>query len=310
MPCGRPVRVRHLAVLTSVLVATAVGIPQPSRAAPPGDLLWREIEIIFDHRKNRAEAYVDWTYGWAASYVYSYRSAARIAASVWASPEGWRQNVVGTLRAFQHQTIAERVTQPETDAAELSRLIDRHVAGRLYVLQSRTLARLCATGAKDGCRATAGPRLRELAQAVQAQRLDPVGRAEETSALSTLLDISVEDQVDLLHAARPITTRILVFILRLTELASLVVLVSQALRRAYVPDTAITRAIIALLIAWGLDFAVLSIERYANKDGFLASLKGQIDARRPALDTFVRARIAGAETDFAARSEQINREFK
>lgn len=304
-------RLRIIGAVVAAVTIFVCGNLQPSRAAAFDDLLTRELAVVFDYRMERAEAYVDWTYGWAASYVYSYRAAGRIAASIWKRPEdGWWQNVFGTLRAFQHETITERVTQPEKDAAELSRLIDRHVAGRLYVRQSRVLEQVCATASWHECRTIAEPRLRELASDVGAQRLDPVLRARETSELAELIDIDDEDKVDLLHTARPITTRILIFILRLTELASLVVLVSRALRHAYVPDTAITRSVIALLVAWGLDFAVLGVERYANKDSFLASIKGQIDAPRPALEAYVRSRIEAAEADFAARSAQITSEVK
>lgn len=298
------------AALAALFVMFA-GPVVPARAAGFEDVLSRELSVIFDQRLERAEAFVDWTYGWAASYVFSYKSAARVAVAVWETPEaGWRENILGTLNRFQQEAIAARVTQPEKSAAELSRLIDRYVAAKLIIRQSQALEEICSNQTREDCRAVVARELRALAHEVETQRLVSVVRAQESGEIAALVDIGDEDNVDLLHTARPITTRFITFALRLTELASVVVIVSQALRNAYVPDTAITRSIIALLVAWCLDYAVLGAESYFNKDSFLASIKTQVDAPRPAVEAYVRRQIAAAEAEFASRSADLGREFR
>lgn len=302
---------RRIWVVLAALACLACGSSVQAKAPAFEDVLLHELDVFFDARQERAEEFVDWTYGWAASYVYSYRAAARILGAYWDAPDaGWRANFLGTLRSFQHETIAERVTQPENSAAELSRLIDRYVAGQLFIRQSQLLDSICTNQPADTCNLDATRRLRNLAHEVAAERLEARYRAMETAEIADLIDIRDTEDVNLLHTARPITTRFLTFTLRLTELASLVVILSQALRYAYVPDTAITRSIIALLAAWGLDYAVLSAERYANKESFLAAIQTEIAAPRPLIETYVRKRIAAAEADFVNRSAPILTEFK
>lgn len=283
----------------------------PARAAEFDDALTRELDMIFDQRRDRAEAYVDWTYGWATSYVNSYHAAARVLVSFWKTPEaGWSQNFIGSLRTFQHQAIVERVTRPKDSAVEISNLIDRYVAGNLYLLQSQTLGQLCESRPHDECQTIIEPQLRELARSTEALRLDPEVRSREISELAALFDFGNDESVDLLHAARPITTRLVILVLRLTEFASLVVVVSQSLRTAYVPDTVVTRWIVTLMVVWALDYVVLSAERFANKESFLASITAQVMAPQTAVENYVRTQIDASEAAFVERSAQLSAEFR
>lgn len=288
-------------MLTASLVLSAGGTAARAEDA----LLAQDLSAVFAARTARIAPYVAWTYGWATSYANSYLGAYHILKNIWSSPPGERGDVIGVLRGLQQRSLRERVSRPTDDAAQISQLIDRHTEASLYVLAAQAVSSACADKGKPACVARKLPHLKAEGAAIMAERRDAVSRSRETRELAAMLDIKQADDVDVLHAVRPITTRLVIIILRFTEFASIVLLVTGSLRRVYVPDTAITRFAVALAASWSLDYGLLRVERALNEEGFRAGLEAQISAQEVAIREFVSSRIAGYEDRFIADAAAI-----
>ena len=109
-------------------------------------------------------------------------------------------------------------------------------------------------------------------------------------------------------AVRPLATRILVLILRFTEFASIMLLVTGSLRRVYVSDTAITRFAVAIVILWSLDYGLLRVERAFNEVSFRAGLEAQVREQETFVQDYVNSLMRGYESEFLAAARAVLKE--
>ncbi|MEI8155029.1 MAG: hypothetical protein WCG92_26150, partial [Hyphomicrobiales bacterium] len=259
------------AALLALAWLLTAGAAAPARADDA--LLSQDVSALFAARTARIGPYVAWTYDWATSYANSYRAAYHVIRHLLTAPAGQRGDVLGVLRGLQQQSLRQRVSRPADDAYQIARLIDRHAAARLYVMAAKAVAAACTGSAPQSCIVRTLPQLQAASTGILAARREPMALAKKAGVLQNMLDIKQIGDVDVLLAIRPLATRILVLILRFTEFASIILLVTGSLRRVYVPDTVITRFAVALAISWSLDYGLLRVERAFNEDSFRAGLE-------------------------------------
>lgn len=297
-----------LMLTVPVLAASSAGndgfaAEQPGRTLSQ-KILRQDLDAFFNRRAERVGHYADWTYGWATSYANSYVTAARVLFALWNNPGAWPQNVVGAVRTQQVKSVAEHVLRPEHDAAELEALVDRHAASRMFLLEMETLSASCAGASDPDCRYALAPKLSAISAAISEEQRGPAARGASTAAFVALLGAKPGDGVDVFHLMRPLTTRASLLVLRLTELASVVLIISAALRRIYVPNTAVTRFVVALAVAWGLDYALLVAERGWQQEDFKAQVMVGLDSQERAVRAAVSERLKAVETSFMAAAAQ------
>jgi len=273
-------------------------------------LLQQDLEAFFSRRVERVGPYIDWTYGWASSYAASYMTTMRILLSIWSDPGEWRGNILRVIRQDQINSVTERVLKPQQDSSELSALIDRQTASRLFLLEMQILDGTCADSTDQACRLVLHPQLSAISSAIMEERLVPASQALETAAFVSLLSAKADVGLDLFHVVRPLTTRLALLVLRLTELASIVLLISAGLRRIYVPNTAITRFLVAICVAWSLDFALLAVERNWNEQAFKEGIFSGLESQRRDVTAAVTSSLAMAESSFLATARLISQEAK
>jgi len=298
----RQVRPDHLTIgqqLHTRLVA-------PARADDA--LLSQDVSALFAARTARIGPYVAWTYDWATSYANSYRAVYHVIRDLITAPAGQRGDVLGVLRRLQKQSLRQRVGRPAEDAYQITRLIDRHAAARLYVLAAEAVAAACTGSASQSCIVRTLPQLQAASAGILSARREPIALAKEASALQDILDIKQIGDVDVFLAVRPLATRILVLILRFTEFASIILLVTGSLRRVYVPDTVITRFAVALAISWSLDYGLLRVERAFNEDSFRAGLEAQVREQETFVQDYVNSLMRGYESEFLAAARAVLKE--
>ena len=271
-------------------------------------LLAQDLDAFFSRRIERVGPYADWTYGWASSYAASYMSTARILLSIWSDPAEWRANSIRVIREDQIKSVTQRVLKPQQDAAELSWLVDRQTASRLFLLEMQLLDHSCAGEGDQACRLALHPHLSAVSSAIMADRLAPAAQAMEAVAFTRILSAKADGGADLFHVMRPLTTRLALLVLRLTELASIVLLISAGLRRVYVPNTATTRFLVAIGVAWSLDFALLGIERNWNEQSLKDGIYAGLEAQRRDVTAAVISALDGAESSFLAAARPIVQE--
>ena len=267
-------------------------------------LLHQDIELFFGRRVDRVAPYADWTYGWATSYANSYFTAARVVSSLWKNPWDWLENVVGAVRAQQVRSVTEHVLQPERDAAALEALVDRHAGSRLFLIEMQMLSASCAGASSPTCRDRLAPKLAAVSAAISDEQRGPAARGASTAAFTALLGAKPDEDVDVFHLMRPLTSRATLLVLRLTELASLVLIISAALRRIYFPNTAVTRFAVALVVAWSLDYALLVAERGWQQDDFKAQVIAGLESQEDAVAAAVSARLDAIEVSFMTAAAQ------
>lgn len=280
-----------------------LGAEEPSRSISRA-MLRQDLAAFFGRRADRVVPYADWTYGWATSYANSYFTAARVLSSLWANPWGWPENVVGAVRARQVRSVTEHVLQPERDAAALDALVDRHAGSRLFLLEMQMLSASCAGASAPTCRDRLAPKLAGVSAAISEEQRRPAARGASTSAFATLLGANPGEDVDVFHLMRPLTTRVTLLVLRLTELASFVLIISVALRRVYLPNTAVTRFAVALAVAWSLDYALLAAERGWQQEAFKAQVIAGLESQEDAVTAAVSARLDAIEASFMVAAAQ------
>lgn len=273
-------------------------------------LLFQDLDAFFNRRIERVGPYSDWAYGWASSYAASYMTTARVLLAVWSDPGEWRANIIRVIREDQIQSVTQRVLKPQEDAAELSGLVDRHAASRLFLLEMQILDSKCAAKADQACQAALHPQLSAVSSAIMAERLRPAVQAIESAAFVNILSAKADDGVGLFHVVRPLTTRLVLLVLRLTELASIVLLISAGLRMVYVPNTAITRFLVAIGVAWSLDFAILAAERNWNEQAFKESVYAGLESQKREVTTAVTSALDSTESSFLAAARALVQEMK
>ena len=267
-------------------------------------MLRQDLDAFFVRRADRVVPYADWTYGWATSYANSYFTAARVLSSLWKNPWGWPENVVAAVRAQQVRSVTEHVLQPERDAAALEALVDRHAGSRLFLLEMQMLSASCAGASAPTCRDRLAPKLAAVSVAISEEHSEPAVRAASTSAFAALLGANSDENVDVFHLMRPLTTRATLLVLRLTELASFVLIISAALRRIYLPNTAVTRFAVALAVAWSLDYALLVAERGWQQEAFKALVIAGLESQEAAVTAAVSVRLDAIEASFMTAAAQ------
>ena len=294
------------AALLALAWLLTAGVVAPARADDA--LLSQDVSALFAARTARIGPYVAWTYDWATSYANSYRAAYHVIRHILTAPAGQRGDVLGVLRALQQQSLRQRVSRPAEDAYQIARLINRHAAARLYVLAAEAVAAACTGSTSQSCINRTLPQLQAASAGILAARREPVALAKEASALQDILDIKQIGDVDVFLAVRPLATRILVLILRFTEFASIILLVTGSLRRVYVPDTAITRFAVAIAISWSLDYGLLRVERAFNEDSFRANLEAQVREQETSVNDYVNVLMRGYESSFLAAARVVLKE--
>lgn len=290
---------------TKVTPAEAITI---SRLPDSDPLLEQDLQAFFGRRVERVDEYLNWYFSWSISYINSYVALAKVLTSVWTAPESWRKNVAQVLNDHQAQILRDRLFKPRPDAGELSDLINRHVQSRLFALEVAALAARCPASLDAACQKTEREKLEKISAEIMATRMAPSARSTEVRALSGMLAGQTENPADVFHMARPLASRIAFLVIRFTELASLVVLLSAGLRELYVPNTLVTRSLLMLIIAWGFDFGILSIEQAIYRDPLRQELTQLLDREAPAIFTYVNTSLADAEASFAERAGPIDRE--
>lgn len=264
--------------------------------------LQQDLDALLDRRLDRVVPFLDWTYGWAASYTNSFVIVVRVAASIWQGSDSWIDTASDIVRDNQLRSLQSRVLRPNNDATQVSALIDRHVSSRLFANGARLLADICPSKIGVTCSSPSTKEFEAYAATVLAARRSPTAKATEINEIEQLLDVSSAVAVDYVHPLRPLVSRIIVFVLRLTELTSLVVLITTGLRRIYVPNTAFIRIIITFGIAWGLDYCILRAERAMNESAFEAQIIRQLDAQKTAVVAYAKANIEAAEAAVAQKA--------
>jgi hypothetical protein len=267
-------------------------------------MLHQDIDAFFGRRADRVELYADWTYGWATSYANSYFTAARVLSSIWKDPTGWPENVVSAVRAQQLSSVTKHVLQPERDAAGLEALVERHAGSRLFINEMQLLSENCVGASAPTCRDKLAPKLAAVSAAISAEQREPAVRGASTAAFAALLGAKPSENVDVFHLMRPLTSRVTLLVLRLTELASLVLVISAALRRIYLPNTAVTRFAVALVVAWSLDYALLTVERGWQQEDFKAQVVAGLESQEGAVTAAVSARLDAIEASFMTAAAQ------
>lgn len=282
-------------VMMSFMAARAGVTTEYNVASARDTFLQQDVDALLDKRNERIVPFLDWTYGWTTSYATSYISAAHVLAALWRTTDGWLNTTKRVMRERELSFLRQRVMQPEQDAAKVSSLIKRHIDARIFTHEAEFRAKLCPNGAQGDCQVQVLDRLEDAAVAARSSIMSPQSVARENADLMRLLDIKGEPDVDFVHAMRPLTSRILVFILRFAEITSLIMLVRAGLRQLYLPNTAATRVFATLCVAWALDYCVLQIERSVNENALGRRLTAELAAQRLGISAYVNDRIAAGE---------------
>lgn len=175
----------------------------------------------------------------------------------------------------------------------------------MFILEMETLSASCAGASGPACRDVLAPKLTAISTTISEEQRGPAARGASTAAFVALLGARPGDGVDVFHLMRPLTTRASLLVLRLTELASVVLIISAALRRIYVPNTAVTRFAIALTVAWGLDYGLLLAERSWQQENFKAQVIAGLENQEGAVRAAVSERLKAVETAFISAATQL-----
>lgn len=293
-----------LPLLALAWMVSAAHATKPVQAE--NTLLAQDLTAVFAARTARVAPYAAWTYGWIESYANSYRGAYRVILHLWSGPDGTRGDVFGVLRSLQQEVLRERVSRPDADADQIAQLLDRQAEARLYVLSAQAVSVACPDRGPKTCVTRILPQLQANAASILATRHNPIKRAEESRQLKDMLDFKQTGDVDLLHMARPLTTRLLIIVLRFTELAWIVLLVTGTLRRIYVPDIAITQFAVGLAVSWSLDYGLLRLERAVNADAFRSGIETRLMEQEPAIRKYVNTQMQNYEMNFVTAAGAIS----
>lgn len=285
-------------IVLGIWLAMLPFMPSQANGNVREEFLKQDVDALLDRRYERIAPFVNWTYGWATSYANSYIVAAHIVVAWWKAPGGWVNTVRNVIREHELRTLRNRVTLPDDDASEISNLIERHIQGRIFADDADLRSRACQPNPDGPCNSPLLTQLESAATSIKISLRSPAAMAKEHADLVKLLDIRNEPDVDFLHALRPLTSRVVILVLRLTELTSIIVLVTAGLRRLYLPNTAFTRIIVTLTIAWGLDYCVLLAERFVNEASFEHRIAAQLEAQRSGVAEYVKSRVAAAEAAY------------
>lgn len=309
--CMLSVRVASAGLLLVALLLLGSVVTIAEASAPERQaFLEKDVQALLDRRFERIEPFVNWTYGWASSYANSYIVAAKVVASVLKSRGNWFEVAATTMSEQQLRALRERVTRPDDDAAAISSLIDRHVRSRIFSDRAKLLGADCGVELAAACTSQRGKDIDAAATAVLGERTSPASVAKEHRDIAALLSSHSEANVSVAHTLRPLLSRIVIFILRLTELTSLIVLITSGLRRIYLPNTPVVRIAVTLALAWGLDYAVLRTERAINESDFERRIVSQIQEQNRSVTEYVTARVEATEAEFTRRAGASSTELQ
>lgn len=264
-------------------------------------LLDKDLQAFFARRLDRVDPYINWYFSWHTSYANSYVAVAKVVMSVWQNPQGWQANVIDVLNNLQLRNVRDRVLEPDDDAVELLNLIERHARSRLLALEMRGLTMACPSPDNYDCRNEHLKRFEKLASETINSQGKAASKEQEIEAVAKILGRQDEATSNLLHTVRPLTSRIVLLVVRFTELATLVMLLSAGLRQFYVPNTVFTRSLIALGVAWGLDYGLLAFERGIYENSIRQQLIDSIETQESPITRYVTARLDAIEDSFLER---------
>ena len=249
--------------------------------------------------------FLDWTYGWAQSYANSYIAVARVISAVWRQPAEWREAGAEALRRHNQENLRRRVTQPDRDAYDIASYIGRNIEGRVFATKATLLTAACRNKVVEACHADVERAFSSVAGKLAVGAASPGTIKAETGRLTEMLDAGTAPGTDMLHTMRPLASRVVMLVIRLTEITTLVLLITAGLRQIYVPNTIFTRSLVALVIAWSLDYAVLRAERYFFEDVYRVQLQERLDAQRDHVTRYVQSRLAEVDRILSEESKRI-----
>lgn len=278
-------------------VSPAFATNESHRDLDKNGSLQAEISLLYDVRRERAAAYGEWVYEWTASYVSAYRVAGRIIASTAKNPMGWRENVQDVMSNFYGEIVRDRVMMPEEGIPALFQIVDRQIKARTYLLIEQEALKTCGLANPACLTATRASLQTSALRALRESRSQESHKKDFAEALDAFT-IAAQDDYYVLRSTRPFILRVILFVLRVTEMATVIFLFTGLLRATAIPITLTTTFVVAVLVSWGLDYAVHSVDAHLNKKQFIEIMEGQVDDRRPLAFQFATSRIVGAEIAF------------
>jgi len=258
-----------------------------------------EVDLIFAHEAAAVEKYGDWVYGWASSYASAYRIGGRLLISLVRDPADFASNIAPTIEGFFYEQLRERVLTPERNAKRLVDVIERQADARLFTASRQLAQRACAAG-DEPCLRRQLARLQPMQEAVLQELKSVDVRNANQFAAEKLFDIAADQNAAVLRTTRPIATRVALFLLRATEFASVLTIVTIAMRSVAMPVTSVTTAAVMFVAAWGVDYLIHSVDASINRSAYTAGIQLKVERTRPGILEFVNRTQDRIDAEFLA----------
>jgi len=268
-------------------------------AIPDGGKGATEIDLIFAHESEDVEKYGDWVYGWASSYASAYRIGGRLLLSLVRDPAAFASNITPTIEGFFYEELRDRVLTPERNAKRLIDIIERQADARLFAA-ARQLARGACGAGDEPCLREHLARLQLMQDSILQNLKSSDIRNANQFAAEKLFDIAPDHNATMLRTTRPIATRVALILLRATEFASILTIVTIAMRSVALPVTSLTTAAVMFLAAWGVDFIIHSVDASINRTAYTAGIQMKVERTRPQILEFVSRTQERIDAEFMA----------
>ena len=237
----------------------------------------------------RVPDYADWHFGWVSNYRTGYTIAAQVAYNKIQSHLNGAvdQSVIEIAERYYTDALRRRVIVPDRFSSQLQKLAFDRLELSLAEEERTSGLTGCPTNPSDAACSTKSETIRQMrGQFLNIIFVEAV--AQEAFSPHKLLNLDKNVVFSIHRAYRPLVIRTSIFIVRATEMASILLFLTGAIRGIFgIPNSFIVVSIISLMLIYGIDYSFSRIDASLNQASFEADLSAEILKQEPHLVQYV-----------------------
>jgi hypothetical protein len=242
------------------------------------DRLANDVRALLFSMTTRVADYADWHFGWVSNYRSGYTIAAHVLFNKSKSIvfDASDPGIFETAEVYYNDALRRRVILPVRFSNQLQKLAFDRLALSLADDDRAFAEHPCASDPSSGVCKSASNAIGQIRDGF----LDKIfveTVSQQTFSPDRLLNLDKNVVFNIHRAYRPLVIRTGIFIVRFTEMASILLFLTGAIRGLFgIPNSFILVSIISLLLIYTVDYSFSRIDALLNQKTFETVLISEI----------------------------------
>ena len=266
----------RLGLAVPILLLTAQAVK--SNVDSSHDRLANDVRALLFSMTTRVTDYADWHFGWVSNYRSGYTIAAHVLFNKTKSIvfDTSDPGIFETAEVYYNVALRRRVILPDRFSSQLQKLAFERLALSLADDDRAYAEHSCASDPGSGTCMNASNAIGQIRDGFL-NMIFVETLSKQTFSPDKLLNLDKNVVFNIHRTYRPLVIRTGIFIVRFTELASILLFFTGAIRGLFgIPNSFVLVSMISLLLIYTVDYGFSRIDALLNQKAFETVLSSEI----------------------------------